>query len=413
MTICAENNTSARSGQIDITANEFWYLERQRRGLCAFNARNFTSDLAREAGEAMAMAADQDSGLDDWLQIYPGDVQNQVKAGMVRAPANDDTPPEPVQRRMRTWDDFLDAQFNQRVWIVDGLVLDEGLTILGGKKRVGKSLFCLQLIEAVAAGKPVLDNRATKQCKVLHYLLEDGERRLSTRLKLQSVPRGLPVVVVTDQLLLDSTGIATLHQAIDDEKPGLVVIDTLAAAKTGKTDENSAGAMADIMNALRRLAQDKKIGILVVHHFGKHTAGDPGEDLRGSSATPSAAELVIGIYKDTAKDRYTLKNDSKDSEDIELRMVRDPLTLRWHVVGDERELARKETEAKISKFLAGVGKPVTCFAIAQEVGMTEQALRNHLDQMMRAGQLVQSTGTGRGNQPASVWSLCQRPYQHK
>ena len=164
-------------------------------------------------------------------------------------------------------------------WVVEGLVAAEGFTLLGGKKKLGKSWACLQIAQAVAAGVPCL-GRPVTQGKVVYLSLEDGRRRLKSRLLKQQTSTGLPIRWFTRFPALDGDGMGLLMDLLDEERPVLLIIDTLAAAKTGKVDENAAGPIADLGNSLRVLAQIYKAAILATHHHGKLIGGDPGDDLR-------------------------------------------------------------------------------------------------------------------------------------
>ncbi|MFR1358681.1 MAG: AAA family ATPase, partial [Ruthenibacterium lactatiformans] len=76
-------------------------------------------------------------------------------------------------------------------FLVDGLFA-QGLYILGGSPKVGKSWLALQLCLAVCTGTPFL-GRKTQQGEVLYLALEDGPQRLHSRaLRLtQTAPAGL------------------------------------------------------------------------------------------------------------------------------------------------------------------------------------------------------------------------------
>ena len=63
-----------------------------------------------------------------------------------------------------------------------GDILHEGLTILAGKPKKGKSYFALDMSLAMAVGRLAFRRFPTKQQRVLYISLEDGERRLQTRL---------------------------------------------------------------------------------------------------------------------------------------------------------------------------------------------------------------------------------------
>src|SRR5215212_685192 len=67
-------------------------------------------------------------------------------------------------------------------WAVPG-VLPEGVAILAGKPKMGKSWLALGLCVAVAAGGRALGKIPVEQGAALYLGLEDQKRRLQRRLK--------------------------------------------------------------------------------------------------------------------------------------------------------------------------------------------------------------------------------------
>lgn len=66
--------------------------------------------------------------------------------------------------------------------IVPG-VLPEGLTILGGRIKLGKSWMMYDISTAIGYGGYAFGSIAVEQGDVLHLALEDGERWVQTRLR--------------------------------------------------------------------------------------------------------------------------------------------------------------------------------------------------------------------------------------
>jgi hypothetical protein len=294
-----------------------------------------------------------------------------------------DAPAPPLAAR-REWshDDLLAAKFPPMKWAVEGLVLGEGLTGLGAKKKLGKSWMCLQLAQGVAAGQPVLGRR-TQQGSVIYICLEDGAARLQGRLAAQHAEPGLPITYVTSFRPLDAGGLADLEELIRNTRPSLVIIDTLAAAKTGKIDENEAGAMGDLFNALRDLARAQSVGILMVAHHGKSITGDPGQDFRGSSAIGGALDLSLGIYK--ADNAVTLKAEGRDIGEQDLRIEFDARTTwSWSVRGDARHMARSEAETEGTNALRRLGR-ADARSLGRELGKSRVATREMLDRLRLSG----------------------------
>jgi len=77
-------------------------------------------------------------------------------------------------------DVLFEKQLEKRRYIVEGL-LPEGLTVLSGDPKVGKSFFALSLSVSVAKGEPFLCF-PTKKSDVLYFSFEDDEKRLQQRL---------------------------------------------------------------------------------------------------------------------------------------------------------------------------------------------------------------------------------------
>ena len=111
-------------------------------------------------------------------------------------------------------------------FLVEGLFA-QGLYILGGSPKVGKSWLALQLCLAVCGGTSFL-GRATHQSEVLYLALEDGPQRLHSRaLRLtRTAPAGL---YLCGQALPIGQGLEQQLERALDEHPGirLVILDTL------------------------------------------------------------------------------------------------------------------------------------------------------------------------------------------
>jgi putative DNA primase/helicase len=279
-------------------------------------------------------------------------------------------------------------------WIVETLLADEGLTMLGGKKKTGKSFLCLQLAQAVAAGLPCL-GRAVLSGPVIYICLEDGRRRLKDRLEKQAAGRGLPITYFTRFPSLDGDGMAELCRLLEARRPRLLIIDTLAAAKTGKTIENDAGPMADLTNCLRILAQHFSLGILVTHHHGKAIGGDPGDDLRGSSAIAGAADVNLGLYRDEAG--FDLKGEGRDIEQFSLRLSFDrQTTWAWQLVGDSRRVDEEEIDKDICAVIGMLGE-TSLDVIQSELKKRRSTIQKRLVALVNIGKLIaQIRPTGHG-----------------
>src|SRR5215203_5792958 len=93
--------------------------------------------------------------------------------------------------------DLLSRELPPARWVVPDL-LPEGVTLLAGKPKIGKTWLAQGLAVAIATGGVALGSKRVEQGEVLYLALEDQERRLHKRFKrllTEDPPRGLSAAV--------------------------------------------------------------------------------------------------------------------------------------------------------------------------------------------------------------------------
>jgi RecA-family ATPase len=193
--------------------------------------------------------------------------------------------------------DLATRQFPELRYIVPGL-LPEGLTILAGGIKLGKSWMTMDWAYAVASGGSALGNILCDQGDVLHLALEDNERRLQRRQQVLMGDGPYP-----DRLefncswpRLDDGGIEEIEAwANSVSNPRLVVIDTL---KMVRRSQRNSEALYDFdystAEPLRELAGRFGIAIVVVHHLNKRRdTDDPFDQVSGSNGLSACADATL------------------------------------------------------------------------------------------------------------------------
>src|SRR5437588_8318399 len=125
--------------------------------------------------------------------------------------------------------DLVAREFREPKWAIPQIVA-EGLTLLAGKPKTGKSWAALDFAVAVAGGYNALGNIECEQGDVLLLALEDNDRRLHQRLKavLQGQPAPAALHIATQWHRADDGGLDDLQAWLSDHpKARLVLIDTL------------------------------------------------------------------------------------------------------------------------------------------------------------------------------------------
>lgn len=259
--------------------------------------------------------------------------------------------------RVWTHTELMNHPFPAHRWLVDGLLPAQGLTVLAGKKKLGKSWLAAQILVAAAQGSPFL-GRATLPGPVLYICLEDGDARLQARLLRQRAPHDLPAHYCFGPLYpLDSpSGMQQLEAVARDAAPTLLIIDTLAAARSGRADENDASSMAALTNDLRNASRSLHTAVLLVAHHGKRQSGaDAGDDIRGSSAIAAASDANLGLYRSASG--YLLRVEGRDMPESAIPLALDPDTMQFSAAsaGQSADPARPAIEQDILDALADLG----------------------------------------------------------
>lgn len=190
----------------------------------------------------------------------------------------------------------------------------EGLTMLVGASKIGKSWLVLQLALHVAGGA-VFWGRETTKCRVLYLALEDSLRRLQTRLRTldMDVPENLQLLTSID--VLGEGFEEQIEEWLSREAgPKMIIVDTfqkIRGASSGK--DNAYQADYKVMGVLKAIADRHRAAIVCVHHTNKlRKVEDPFEKVSGSMAIMGAADTTILITRERGADVATVSLTGRD-----------------------------------------------------------------------------------------------------
>ena len=183
-------------------------------------------------------------------------------------------------------------------FLVDEL-LPEGLHILAGAPKIGKSWLALWLCLCVSQGQP-LWNFAVTQGEVLYLSLEDSYRRIQSRLfdLTEDAPPTLHFAILADTL---KHGLEQQIEQFLTEHPDtkLVVIDTLQRVRSAGSDSNLYANDYQDIGILKQLADKRHIAILLIHHLRKLHDDDPMNMISGSTGLSGAADSTFVLQKNS------------------------------------------------------------------------------------------------------------------
>ena len=240
-------------------------------------------------------------------------------------------------KRLQTIDaDTLQSTAYEPVSFVVDDLLPQGLHLLAGAPKIGKSWLALWLCLCAAQGKP-LWTFATHPCEVLYLCLEDSFQRIQSRLfdLTEDAPPTLHFAVMSQQL---HNGLVEQIEQFLKEHPQtrLIVIDTLQRIRPAGNDANPYASDYRDIGVLKALADKHRIAILLIHHLRKELADDVFSRISGTTAISGAVDSSFTLVEDKrGSGKAKLSCIGRDIEYRELTLERNAENV-WELVSDSR-----------------------------------------------------------------------------
>jgi hypothetical protein len=273
--------------------------------------------------------------------------------------------------------------------------IPEGVTLLVGRPKVGKSWLALDLCLACASGWKVLGNLTPLQGDVLYLALEDGKRRLKRRIdKLMPLfqdewPERLMLAPVGTWTTLDQGGLKKIEEWCRSvPEPRLVVIDTLQRIRPPANGKAPLyGADYDAITGLQKLATEFGIAIVVLHHDRKADAEDAFDTVSGTLGLTGAADTILILKR--RRNGVVLHARGRDIEESETAMQFDKETCRWTILGAAADVHRSNERARVIGALREAGQALKVAEIMIEAELVSRnAADLLLGKMVKDGEIV-------------------------
>jgi hypothetical protein len=266
-------------------------------------------------------------------------------------------------------------------------IMPEGLTLLAGRPKVGKSFLCLDAAIAVSTGGLCLG----KQCEqgdVLALFLEDSKRRIQRRIDrmIGVLKTAWPTRLryATDFNTLDDGGLEMLYLWIKSvDNPRLIVVDLWERFRPVEKLRNGSqyrSDYADLVKLQKITAEFPRLGILVTNHQRKATADDVFDTISGTLGLNGGADTLMVLAREEGAKFLEVRG--RDITDYAIVVEQDD-KLRWRDVGDKHKGAATPERKKIVEVMRGKG-PMTVDAIAKAVGENKDVIKNLLYKMHMA-----------------------------
>lgn len=289
------------------------------------------------------------------------------------------------------WDgaSLAEAEFPPIRWAVNGLV-PEGITLLAGPPKSGKSWMALDFAIGVATGTNAMGDVVCEPGDVYYAALEDTPRRMQTRQLTALHGRETPerVDYVFDMPNIDRGGLAQVEAWLQDHPDArLVIIDVYGKIKGAGKGYEADYALVDKFRQLSKRYKSVAI-VLVTHTVKKINKNDPFASIVGGVGLTGAVDASMVLLRQRGEQVGTLWLTGKDVEEaatpIELREGR------WEVCEPAPEPLSESRQAVLSAIGGG---DLTPKSIAGATGMAPNTVRQLLFKMAKDGQ-VERTAEG-------------------
>lgn len=246
-------------------------------------------------------------------------------------------------------------------WIVDKIVPERGITIIGAPPKNYKTFFAMDMALDVSMNEHYLSNFSTIQCNVLYVDEENGYATLLRRFKqlgvakeIKEYPENLFISSMKGIKLDDgaSNGRGVLSALIEETGAKIVILDSLVRFMVGK--EDNASDVRKVFESLKWLMEEYGVSFVILHHFRKgHKPGDNAMDsLRGSGDFAAFADVIVHTWsprKGTGIEFNYVANRHVDVDElgdflVKVDKVGDGLLFKWLC---EKEVLENKTESVV------------------------------------------------------------------
>lgn len=212
-------------------------------------------------------------------------------------------------------------------------LITEGFGIIAGAPKAGKSWMTGGIALGCSYGGTVLGGTSAgisvKQRAVLLLALEDGHRRLQSRMRRLNGDRPLPRMLDILTEVKSGAVIPTINEWLarhrNDAEPPLIILDTLGRARPQRRAGDDPYIADYQLGARIKATVDAVPGsaLLAVHHTRKMGAEDFLDTVSGTQGITGSADYILVLRRKRKSDEGTLAVTGRDIAENEYAVKTD------------------------------------------------------------------------------------------
>lgn len=329
-----------------------------------------------------------------------------------------------LEDKPKTWRDYAitaeqlrDKVFPPLLWAIDGLI-PEGLTILAGDPKAGKSTLCIDICGAIAVGGLCLGSLKCTEGQALYISLEDPEPRLQKRIAQQLEETWSNKFIMFENITpIQIQPIIDQIDEMRDDYPDarIIVIDTMEKVLPPKPQNlQDYTYYYSVLSPLQRWALKHHIALVMITHKNKSTPGngdDPFASIMGSTGIRGVADTLMMLSRNYEKEKTApfdcslpdgrLQVRGRDVEDSTHALEWDSSRMGWSTMYEHQP-----QETSNLNFLLIIKslekKPLTPKEVMENTKLNRSSVRGYLKRMFD-NKLIEKTSDG-------LYALPGHPY---
>lgn len=301
-----------------------------------------------------------------------------------------------------------------RRFLVEGLIPEESLFIASAKGGQLKSMIFMDMLTCVGSGRdflapdPMVEPKEGSRtmrvdaCPVMWYNVDNPARETLDRFAALDRAHGLtelewPIHVVNfPEAALDMTQEDSVLRLIDEitiRGVRLMMIDCLAGI-LGAADESNPAEMNKIMTNLRRVVEEAKCTIGLIHHHKKND-----DVMRGASSFRDRVDFNLTVHREPNVDRVEVRPDKCRFAQIQPfsaalwykhRTGTQDLYMARFFPQPVKELADGSDVERVLNYVRSEGAPKSANRISKDLGLGWSKVDSALKVLMRKSIVIRS-----------------------
>ena len=283
--------------------------------------------------------------------------------------------------------DIMDTTYEKPPDLIEGFLFN-GIYILAGAPKTGKSFLMEQIAYHVSIGKP-LWGLAVRPGTVLYLALEDSLENIQERMYRMFGPEGSDKLRFASWPCSISKGmtdrLASFLKKYEDTR--LIIIDTFQRIRDTDNGSYSYSVDYQTIQTLRSFISQYRLCLILVHHTRKQPSSQCFELISGTNGLMGACDGAYLLQKDHyAAQKAMLHMSVRNSAPQTFYLTRDQATLCWELEKIQESLPKPPPNPVIEA-VAGLvtaeapewrGSPAELAAVLR-LDLSPNALTRHLN----------------------------------